>query len=119
MSSYRAEKPFPFKALTAVIKYKVVKLAAGNHEVEHAGAGEGIGIAMNDADAGCFVEVAMIGGGAKGKAGATIVKGALLAADASGDVITAVATDIYIGIALEAATAGQVVSMERVYGVTA
>ena len=122
MSKFQAPRTLSFKAEADLSskKYHAVKLGTNAGEVNAAAAGEGIGILMNDPELGCYAEVAMLGGGAMGHSGAAIAKGAELAADADGKLITAVAGNIVLGIALEAvAGADTYFEMERVYYVKA
>ena len=114
--SYMKEKSFSFKAEAAIAKYKFVKFGTNAQEIDVAGAGEGFGAAMSDADIGSFAEVAMIGGGAKIECGGTIAKGAMVSSDASGNgITTASAGDLVLGIAQEAGVVGDIISIERVY----
>ena len=86
-------------------QHKAVKLdASGN--VILAGAGEGLGLLMNDPVSGDFAEVAVLGGGALGTAAAALNEGDELASDASGDLVAAVSTDVVVGLAMEAAAIG-------------
>jgi len=114
MSSHMKEMPFSFKAKTAVVKHRFIKNHADRQNVEQAGANEGFAVAMNDADAGGFVEGAMLGGGAKVEAGGTIAKGALVRSDATGKAVTAAIGETALGRAMEAAVSGDKFSIERV-----
>ncbi len=97
-------------------KFFAVKLSANEREVVLAGAGEGIGILMNAPQLGEPAEVAMLGGGAAGVSGAAVAIGAELASDANGKLITAVATDIVLGIAIQDTAAIDIFfGMERVF----
>ena len=86
-------------------KYHGVKLGSNDGEVVIAVAGDAEFILMNSPQAGEAAECAMIGGGALAHSGAAVAKGAEVASDANGKIITAVAGNKVIGIALEAASA--------------
>lgn len=97
-------------------KYFAVKLGSNDQEVDLAGANEGIGILMNSPNVGETAEVAMLGGGALGNSGAAIAKGAVVRSDAAGKLVTAVGTNLALGIALSATSgADEYFEIERVY----
>jgi hypothetical protein len=100
-------------------KYHAVKLHTTENQVVAAAAGQGIGVLMNAPQAGEAAEVAMLGGGALGDAGATVVAGNEVAANAAGKLIPAVSTNIVLGIALSGAASGEYFEMERVHYVKA
>jgi hypothetical protein len=120
MASFRPTVSFSFKAESAVSKNTIVKLGVEDGACEPALAGEGFGVAMCDADLGSFVEVAMIGGGAKVLTGAAVSKGDEIAADADGKAVPAIAGDIVIGLALDGAPNADIaISIERTFYVKA
>lgn len=96
---------------------KAIKIASGKAAL--AGAGElcmGVGLITNSeetaVDEDVDIQVKEIG---LGHAGAAIEKGAELAADASGNLITATAGQFVIGVALEsAAAAGKYIKIQIV-----
>jgi len=103
--TFQAEVDLSAKQFFAVIE----GTAAG--EINLAGAGTGFAILMNKPKLGESAEVAMAGGGALGVSGAAVAKGAWVASDAAGKLVTAVATDSVIGRALSS-TAGADVHFE-------
>jgi hypothetical protein len=91
-------------------QYHVVKLDAQGKAVL-AGAGElSLGILQNDPSEGQACDIA-VDGVSKAKAGASITLGSLLSANANGQVVPATSGDYVIGIALEAASSGDIVSV--------
>ncbi len=76
----------------------------GSGDVVLAGAGEAaIGFLQNQPTLGQFVEVAGVGGGSLAVAAATLAAGVFCKADASGDLIAAVAGDEIIARTLDSA----------------
>lgn len=70
-----------------------------------------VGVLQNDpAAAGRAAEVC-INGVTKVSAGGTIAAGAEVASDAAGEAVTAATGDVILGIALQAATDGDIISM--------
>lgn len=104
-----------FIAATAIPRYSVVKLAAGDNEVGLATAVTDplIGISAEPADvaAGKRVDVTFTGI-AEVRASASINKGAWLTVHTDGRVKPAASTDERIGRALQAALANDVLSIE-------
>lgn len=104
-----------FIAATAIAQYRVVKLAAGTNEVALATAVTDplIGVSAEPADvaAGARIDVTFAGI-VEVKAGASINKGAWLTVHTDGSVKPASSTDERIGRALDAAVAGDLVSIE-------
>ncbi len=100
-------------------KFHAVKLDTVFNEILIAGAGEGFGILQNAPLAGEMAEVAMIGGGAGGHAGATIAIGVELAADSVGRLIPAVSTNRVVGLALQDALVDEYFEVERVFYIKA
>jgi len=94
-------------------QFKFVKLAADN-KVALAGAGElALGALQNKPIAGEAANV-MVNGTSKVVAGDTIVEGAIVAADAAGDAVTAAAGAWGLGLALNGAADGDIVEVQLV-----
>jgi len=95
-------------AESAVSPYRVVKFGTADGAVVQAAAATdllvGIADSIGQSDAGDTVDVICAGIG-EATAGAAIARGARLTADSSGRVVTAVATNVVIGVAMAAATA--------------
>lgn len=104
-----------FIAATAIARYSIVKLAAGDNEVALATAVSDplIGVSAEPADitAGQRIDVTFTGI-AEVRAAASITKGAWLTVHTDGRVKPATTTDERIGRALQAAAAGDVLSIE-------
>jgi Uncharacterized conserved protein (DUF2190) len=116
MSAYFQPKVLTFKADAAIPMGCVVKAGSDNAHVAKSvlATNKNIGIAQNAATIlDDKVEVALTGGGAKGLAGGTIAFGDLLTSDANGALVaTTTAGDRIVGIAMDAAVAGDLFSVE-------
>ena len=72
--------------------------------------GEGaIGVLMNAPASGEAAEIALIGGGAKIKSGATIARGGEISSSASGQAAVALTTHDVMAIAMESGVSGDVI----------
>ncbi len=94
-----------FTAAAAVAKGAILKFSSGKVTPCTAATDAAIGVALDAADAGGLVPVAVLGavsGTVLVKAGGAIEQGAQIAADGKA---TAAATDLIVGRALEAASA--------------
>jgi hypothetical protein len=70
-----------------------------------------VGVLEDAPSAAGEVASVVIGGVAKVKAGAAITAGAAVASDSAGEAITAATADIRLGIALETAADGDIISI--------
>lgn len=106
-----------YKAAAAILKGQPLKFATGGVTPTAAATDAAIGIALDGADAGGIVPVALLGnftGTVPVRAAGAIAAGAQIAADGTE---TAGATDVIIGRALEAATtAGDLVNTAHQVG---
>ena len=105
-----------FKAGGAISKGMAVKMGADNQHVVvcTAKTDKSIGVAQGDASAAeDAIEVAVCGGGAKGKAGGSISAGDLVSPTTDGSlIVTTTAGDRYVGIAMEDASSGDIFSVQ-------
>lgn len=112
MSATARPHVLTFKADGAIAKGKAVKSGSDRDHVAVSAAttDKHIGIAQNDAvNAGDLVEVAMVGGGAKGLAQGTINAGAFLTSHTDGSLKKiAAANDRVIAMAMDSAVAGDI-----------
>lgn len=94
-------------------QYLLVKMGTEDSKVVLCGDGEdAVGVLVEPAVADGAVTVA-VGGQVKVVAGGTFSRGAKLASDASGKVVTAISTDVVVGTAVTSAgAADEVVTME-------
>lgn len=95
-------------------QYHGVKLNSTFNEVVIAVLGDAQFVLMNAPKAGECAEVAMLGGGALGDAGATVAIGDEITSNAAGKLIPALTTNNVIGTALSAAASGEYFEIERV-----
>jgi hypothetical protein len=116
MASYTTPRIFTYKAAGAIGKGRVVSLGADAQHValSTAATGKHIGITQGDTqNAEELIEVALQGGGAKAIAGGTIARGDFLTSDAAGAVVTTTTGgDRVIGLAMDAAVAGDLLAVE-------
>lgn len=114
MASHTEPRPYTYKAGGTISKNTFVKFGSADDTVLACGAGErGIGVAVEDAVLGGYVEVHMLGGGSKVKAGAGFARGQLVKSNASGQAIKAAAAgDFCVGIAMQTALTNDVVAIE-------
>jgi hypothetical protein len=116
MSVSREPQILAFKADGVLSKGMVVKAGSDGMHVAKSvlATSKHKGICQNDVDtAGDIVEVAMLGGGAKGLAGGTIADGDYLTADANGKLVaTTTPGDHVIATAMESAVAGDIFSVD-------
>jgi hypothetical protein len=115
MSSILRPVVLTFEADGAIAKGQAVKIGSSRNRVAvvTATTDGSIGIAQNVAvNVGDLVEVATVGGGAKGLANSTIAAGNILGQNANGALQKAAsANDRVLGIALESAVAGDLFSL--------
>lgn len=97
-------------------QYTFMKRGTGQTVVQ-AGAGEAaLGVLWNDPAAADRVAVVVTGGRPHVYAGGAVADGAEIAADANGEAVTAVSTDVVLGIALHAAADGELVQIDLLDG---
>lgn len=115
MSSIVKPNIVTYEADGAIAKGQAVKIGSARTRVAVVSATTdmSIGVAQNVAvNAGDLVEVATVGGGAKGLANSVIAAGNILGQNANGGMQkAAAANDRCVGIALESAVAGDLFSM--------
>lgn len=115
MSSVMKRRIHTFLAAGTIVKGQAVKLSSGSVVVAAAATDRVIGLAQGDASSGQAVEVALQGGGAYGKAAASISAGNLLSSDGSGNLLkVANASDIVIAQAMEDASANDIFEVQVV-----
>jgi hypothetical protein len=116
MASTSEPRIYTFKAAGVIAKGQAVKAGADREHVALAAAATDklVGLAQGDtAAAEEFLEVALPGGGAKGKLGGTVAFGDLLTSDGSGNLVaTTTANDRVIGVAMEAGVSGDIIAVE-------
>jgi hypothetical protein len=123
MASYSTPRIFSYKATAAITKGRAVMLGADSKHVTIAtGPTVGlVGVSQGDApNAEDTIEVSLQGGGGKGLAGGTIARGDLLTSDANGALVVAtVAGSRLVGMAMDAAVAGDLFAIEVINGTLA
>ncbi len=106
-----------FTAGAAITAGRIVKFGALDGVVAHAAAAADflVGVADYDAVSGARVDV-ILTGAAEVVLGATVVRGALLTADANGRAVTAAAGNRIIGVAMQSGVANDVIDVLLVQG---
>lgn len=115
MAAHSEPRPLTFKAGGTISKNTFVKLSADDTVVICSAAANErpIGVAVEDAVSGGYVEVHVFGGGSKVKAGATFTRGQILKSNASGQAIKAAAAGDYcVAVAMASGVSGDVVPVE-------
>ncbi|MDF1583889.1 MAG: DUF2190 family protein [Methyloprofundus sp.] len=105
-----------FLATTAILPHMIVKFGAADNTVSTAiaatdlliGVSDELGISALDVTEGATVDV-VLSGIAEVKLAGTVVRGAKLTSNASGQAVTAVATNQVLGVAMMSGVAGDVV----------
>lgn len=120
MSSFAKSNTLTFIAGGTITKGQAIKPGADRRTVLASvlATSKNFGVAMNDAGIGDNVEVALPGGGAKGKINGAVFFGDMLVPDNTGNLITTTTTgDRYVAVAMEDAVQGDLSSIHIVVGV--